>query len=97
MQTLDDLIGYVAGLEGVTIRGRVVLDSDISLQADYSGKIILTVGMGRDFAERIMDDGESTELVWHFDDVREIDPESPRWEYWDEFADRTDREISNEH
>ena len=92
MTTIEELIEYVESMMGAEVRGRTVLDTDIRLQGDYSGNIILTIGVGKTFAERIDPDVEETQLAWHFDDIRTIAPGDARWEYWDEFADRQLRE-----
>ena len=88
MKTISELVEYVESLHGTVVRGKVVLDTDIRLQGDYSGTIKMKIGIGLDVMDRIMDDGETTELVWHFDDVRDITAADARWEYWDEFDDR---------
>ncbi len=87
---------WLESLLGTTIRGRLVVDAEATIQVDKSGKVVLT--LDRDMrgateietlANVVMDDGETTEFVWHTDDITQYATAEQIWEYWDEFDERT--------
>lgn len=86
--TIGELIAWLRALEGTEIRGRKVIESNLDLAADGSARVVLTVGRGADIIDRINGPGDTDEFVWHVADLRTILLIEPRWEYWDEFADR---------
>jgi hypothetical protein len=86
------LIRWLQSLENTTVRGRIVVDTDLHLEADFSGHVIVTLATpdGRTLVDRVADNSDGThECVWHFRDCRTILDDTPQWEYWDEFADRS--------
>ena len=91
---LDEFCRWIDSLIGTTIRDREVVDADAQLEGDGSCRIRCTLDAmrSRPAIDRLASgDCDNDEVVWHLDDVTHYSTAEQRWEYWDEFADRTSR------